>query len=337
MTPAVAASTAPQADRDRLDSVPPAGDGDTRAMLVFAALRVLLLAGGGYFIHDLWQDDGSERRPIVDQTVMHEAPPGPEQAESLPAIPVPIEEPPADNVASVPAGASQLVSEDLPAEPAVQLDEPIEESPMGSIQFTEEDLQEQAIFRADINSDEEGLVIVLNTPSADAESVLREDASVTTVATDEDAKNDTVIDTAVSGVEAQQVTTDEPLMQATDSGIAADSASEPAIEAEEPVEDAEASMQSDGEDAMHTAPEQSAPEQSAPEQSAPEKKSSARPRTQPRVIIHRVVKGDTLWHIARRYINDPFRYPELARLSRIKNPDLIYPGDKVKIIVNASN
>jgi len=51
-----------------------------------------------------------------------------------------------------------------------------------------------------------------------------------------------------------------------------------------------------------------------------------------KVIIHMVVKGDTLWHIARRYINNPFRYPELAKLSHIKNPDLIYPGDKVKII-----
>ena len=48
-----------------------------------------------------------------------------------------------------------------------------------------------------------------------------------------------------------------------------------------------------------------------------------------------VVKGDTLWHIARRYVNNPWRYPELARLSKIKNPDLIYPGQKVIVIINA--
>lgn len=49
-------------------------------------------------------------------------------------------------------------------------------------------------------------------------------------------------------------------------------------------------------------------------------------------IIHLVVKGDTLWAIAKRYVNNPFRYPELARLSKIKNPDLIYPGNRVRII-----
>ena len=50
--------------------------------------------------------------------------------------------------------------------------------------------------------------------------------------------------------------------------------------------------------------------------------------------VHIVVKGDTLWHIARRYVNNPWKYPELARLSKIKNPDLIYPGQKVIVILN---
>ena len=51
-----------------------------------------------------------------------------------------------------------------------------------------------------------------------------------------------------------------------------------------------------------------------------------------RVIIHIVVKGDTLWDIAKKYVNNPFKYSELARLSKIENPDLIYPGDRVRII-----
>ena len=65
-----------------------------------------------------------------------------------------------------------------------------------------------------------------------------------------------------------------------------------------------------------------------PETPAP----APRPPVQ-REIIHIVVKGDTLWDIAARYVHDPFRYPELARLSRIRNPDLIYPGDRVRILL----
>jgi len=47
--------------------------------------------------------------------------------------------------------------------------------------------------------------------------------------------------------------------------------------------------------------------------------------------IYIVVKGDTLWKIARRYLGDPFRHRELSELSRIKDPDLIHPGDVVRI------
>lgn len=50
-----------------------------------------------------------------------------------------------------------------------------------------------------------------------------------------------------------------------------------------------------------------------------------------REIIHVVVKGDTLWAIAKKYVHNPFLYPELARLSNIKNPHRIYPGDRVRI------
>ncbi|MBC2733256.1 MAG: LysM peptidoglycan-binding domain-containing protein [Desulfobacteraceae bacterium] len=49
-------------------------------------------------------------------------------------------------------------------------------------------------------------------------------------------------------------------------------------------------------------------------------------------IVHHVIPGDTLWDIAAHYLDDPFQYPELARLSQISNPDLIYPGDIIHII-----
>ncbi len=48
-------------------------------------------------------------------------------------------------------------------------------------------------------------------------------------------------------------------------------------------------------------------------------------------IVHIVTPGNTLWFIAKRYIKNPYRYPELARLNKIKNPDRIYPGDRVII------
>ena len=48
-------------------------------------------------------------------------------------------------------------------------------------------------------------------------------------------------------------------------------------------------------------------------------------------VVHVVVKGDTLWAIAKKYVKNPFLYPELARLSNIKNPHRIYPGNRVRI------
>jgi LysM repeat protein len=43
---------------------------------------------------------------------------------------------------------------------------------------------------------------------------------------------------------------------------------------------------------------------------------------------HEIVKGETLWHLAGRYLGNPFRWPLLyeANSTQIENPDLIYPG-----------
>lgn len=45
-----------------------------------------------------------------------------------------------------------------------------------------------------------------------------------------------------------------------------------------------------------------------------------------------VKKGDTLWEIANKEIVDPFLWPKIWKENpRIKNPDLLYPGQKIRI------
>jgi LysM repeat protein len=57
--------------------------------------------------------------------------------------------------------------------------------------------------------------------------------------------------------------------------------------------------------------------------------SSSRPaQSAPKVSTYKVVKGDCLWNIAKKYLGKGSRYIEIYNLNKdkIKNPRLIYPG-----------
>jgi len=57
------------------------------------------------------------------------------------------------------------------------------------------------------------------------------------------------------------------------------------------------------------------------------------PTVRETISVHTVVRGDTLWDIAARYLNDPWAYHQLAADSRIEDPDIIEVGDKVRVVV----
>lgn len=51
----------------------------------------------------------------------------------------------------------------------------------------------------------------------------------------------------------------------------------------------------------------------------------------PSAKYHTVVKGDTLWAIAKKYYGDGNKYPEIARANNIANPNIISVGQKLLI------
>ena len=67
------------------------------------------------------------------------------------------------------------------------------------------------------------------------------------------------------------------------------------------------------------------------EQAAPGNAGRAQPQETKTVATYTVVRGDTMWGIARRYYGDGTLAWKLASYNGIPNANLIYPGQKVTI------
>ena len=60
-------------------------------------------------------------------------------------------------------------------------------------------------------------------------------------------------------------------------------------------------------------------------------KTDTRESSPPKPKTYTVIEGDTLWHIAKKYLGDGNRYGEIAALNNISNPDRIYVGQVLNI------
>lgn len=55
-----------------------------------------------------------------------------------------------------------------------------------------------------------------------------------------------------------------------------------------------------------------------------------RPTTKTAPKSYTVVKDDTLWAICKKHLGDGSKYQEIAKLNKISNPKLIYPGQVIR-------
>jgi purine-binding chemotaxis protein CheW len=50
------------------------------------------------------------------------------------------------------------------------------------------------------------------------------------------------------------------------------------------------------------------------------------------IDVYVVQEGDTLWSISQRFTGSPYNYPRIAGENKIANPDLIFPGQRIRLI-----
>lgn len=58
--------------------------------------------------------------------------------------------------------------------------------------------------------------------------------------------------------------------------------------------------------------------------------ANTRPSTKEPPKTYAVKQGDTLWSICKKQLGDGSKYPEIAKLNGIKNPNLIHPGQVIR-------
>ena len=80
--------------------------------------------------------------------------------------------------------------------------------------------------------------------------------------------------------------------------------------------------------------EENTQKQTAPTNQAPiaQPKKQEQLKTQSGVIYHEVKAGESLRRIAKKYFDDMGMYTKIMKDNNIKEPDQIYPGQKLKII-----
>lgn len=307
--PAPPVSPRPQANPPGQPSQSDEGNG---LIWVFAALLLVFLLGSGalLYLNGSFEEPAVTAPPVVADAELTQAPP---PLSVSPEPPVPVEEsqlqtPPP--VAQADLSETPSETEDNAADetvPIVASPVPEPASPTETAAPPSAGAESQATdtppYRAAIEKDDQGITITLDGPSQPEDSLLKEAGETGTEAPAETGSDAPVSAASQEGEQTPPAPPGSPASE--DTAPAAETDPTPKPEADTPTASQEAKSP---------------------------KKAKSKPRRKKHIVTHVVVKGDTLWDIAERYVKDPFRYPELARLSGIKNPDLIYPGDIVRII-----